>query len=88
MNTPHDDTIKIVRECAEMYGTNVNEVLGRSRIQRVIDARWLAVKRIREEKRLSLTQIGTVFGRDHSTISHILKQTRAGLRPWEGKRVD
>lgn len=83
MNTPQDDSQKvsvaqIISEEAELHGVAVRDILGASRNRRITDARHFAMYRARIERAdMSLSQIGKVFRRDHTTVLHAIRRMEA-----------
>lgn len=88
MNTPHAHSKRIIREVASARRVALSDVLGRDRTMNVCDARREAIWRLRQEKKLSQTQLGRIFGRCHTTICYALQQAKAGVRSYEGSRGD
>lgn len=85
---------KILREVAEKHEVAVKELLGSKRWRRLMPAKREAMYRMRVElpKHLnSLPQIGTFFGRDHTTVLHNIRAhcdetgdpRPEGMEPWE-----
>lgn len=65
---------QILIEVAEGHRLRVTDILGRERSVKYTLPRHLAMYRIRHELGLSLTQIGAIFGRDHTTILHCVRR--------------
>jgi chromosomal replication initiator protein len=64
-------TLSVIdRVVAAAYGISVQDIHGRSRRQEIAGARQIAMFLAREMTPLSLAQIGSHYGRDHSTIVH------------------
>ncbi len=59
---------KIIAAAARRYGVTAEDILGTKRTKDIKDARNLSMYIIREVTDLSLTALGTMFNRDHSTI--------------------
>jgi chromosomal replication initiator protein len=59
------DVIYVV---GEHYGVSPSEILGRGRLKTVAEARCVAYALCRDVTRASTTEIGDVFGRDHTTV--------------------
>ena len=72
--TPRQKNLDAVDAIAQQYGYTVEDMLGRSRLKRVVAVRRLCILMLRE-KGYSTTEIGRVLGgRDHSTIVHALNK--------------
>jgi hypothetical protein len=72
--TPRQKNLDAVDAIAQQYGYTVEDMLGRSRLKRVVAVRHLCILMLRE-KGYSTTEIGRVLGgRDHSTIVHALNK--------------
>lgn len=56
-----------IAEAAEFYGIGVDEVLGRGRDPRTVEARHAAMWLLRA-RGLTFTAIARIFDRDHSTV--------------------
>jgi chromosomal replication initiation ATPase DnaA len=81
METPGAETRRRIREICERHGLTLGMVCGPSRCQRVIPVRKAVARFLRNEKRMTLTQIGQYLGdRDHTSI-HYLIYGRASERP-------
>ena len=66
---PVGDTVKrIVETVAKRMNVSVNDIMGESRKKPIKNARNIAMYIIRNMTQMSLPQIGTTFGRDHSTV--------------------
>ncbi|MGQ3040561.1 MAG: helix-turn-helix domain-containing protein [Brevundimonas sp.] len=73
--------LAIIREVADRYQVQVNDLLGVSRARYVSFARMEAYALIRRRTPYSLPQIGLIFdGRDHTTILH-------GVRHYEAREA-
>ena len=72
--TPRQKNLEAIDAVAQQYGYTVGDMLGRSRLKRVVAVRRLCILMLRE-KGYSTTEIGRVLGgRDHSTIVHALNK--------------
>lgn len=68
--TPHERTVAEVDEIARQYGSTAEELIGRNRARRLMDARCHAFYYV-WQKYGSLPKTGKFFGgRDHSTIAY------------------
>ena len=62
-------------EC-ERAQISLRQMVGATRKQHVVAARYRAMRRCRDELGMSVFEIGRAFDRDHSTVSHALKKRR------------
>jgi len=60
-----------------MFNVPDHKILGRSRRARVVNARQACMFTLRYKLNLALTEVGSIMGRDHSTISYGIKATAA-----------
>jgi chromosomal replication initiator protein len=66
---PVGDTVKrIVQIVSKRMNVPVNEIMGDSRKKAIKNARNISMYIVRSMTQMSLPQIGTTFGRDHSTV--------------------
>ncbi len=66
---PTSDVInKIISVTAEHFGVTEEDILGKSRQKEIKNARNVAMYVIRQLTNVSLTDIGTMMNRDHSTV--------------------
>jgi chromosomal replication initiator protein len=75
---------------AEAYGVSVSDLESKSRTQKVLWPRQVAMYLAREEARLGLPQIGKAFqGRNHSTVINACKRVeeRLSAEPTEALTV-
>lgn len=78
----HTGTISqsIINSVATSYGVKPELLMGRSRKQKLVRARYVAMRLLRDVKwsdgrvRFSVPTIGLMFGRDHSSVSYALQQ--------------
>jgi len=68
--TPRERNFTIIREIAMQHGVTVETIMGRSRDPQDVRARWAAYAAVKHRRGLSHCAVGRVFGRDHSTILH------------------
>ncbi|MDB5307264.1 MAG: hypothetical protein JWO38_1466 [Gemmataceae bacterium] len=69
----------IVRRVAAAFGVSERELLGTSRLRRVMVPRQVAMYLARELSGRSLPQLGTAFGRDHTTVLHSCRKIEAEI---------
>jgi chromosomal replication initiator protein len=73
------DVAQIVKRVAAAFGVPEKELLGASRLRRVMIPRQVAMYLARELSGLSLPRLGSAFGRDHSTVLHACRKVEAEL---------
>jgi chromosomal replication initiator protein len=74
------DVSGIVRRVAAAFGVGEKELLGASRLRRVLVPRQVAMYLARELCGLSLPRLGAAFGgRDHTTVLHACRKVEADL---------
>ncbi|HUR53219.1 MAG TPA: helix-turn-helix domain-containing protein, partial [Gemmataceae bacterium] len=73
------DVSAIVKRVAAAFGVSEKELLGKSRLRRVLVPRQVAMYLAREAVKLSLPRIGAHFGRDHTTVMHSCQKTEADM---------
>jgi chromosomal replication initiator protein len=71
------DATAIVKRVAEAFDVTEKALLGPSRLRSVMVPRQVAMVLVRELCGLSLPRIGSVFGRDHTTVLHALRKVAA-----------
>jgi len=72
---PVGDTVKrIVDTVAKKMNVTVSDIMGDSRKKAIKNARNISMYIIRSMTQMSLPQIGTTFGRDHSTVHSNISQ--------------
>lgn len=68
----------IISDVSRETGIPIRSLIGPSRIASLAESRQFAMWRIAKETRLSLGQIGTIFGkRDHTTVLHAVRKFNA-----------
>lgn len=72
--TPQYGSAQIIKEVSLQHGVSVAEMLSDIRSAGVVKARFEAIYRIRNERKLSWAQIGRQFNRDHTSILHGYRQ--------------
>lgn len=65
----------ILREEATIAGLTADDIRGPSRKRHILKARDQVVRRLRDELGLTLTAIGNVVKRDHTTVLASLRRT-------------
>lgn len=71
---------EILNEVASKFGLSVEELLERKRTSELVEARWLAIFRLRDELGLSFSEICHILGLGHSTVMHGYKKFRQKRR--------
>ncbi len=75
---------RIQRIVAEKYDIRLSEMVGRGRPKMIAEARQVAMYLTREMAKLSLVEVGKVFGgRDHGTVIHACKVVSARMEQTE-----
>lgn len=68
---------EIIEHVAHSYGVTVEAIMSKSRMDKIAEARHAAIRAVANSRPdWSLTMIGKVFGRDHTTILHSLRKTK------------
>lgn len=65
----------IIAAVAAETGIAIDALKGEQRVARIAGARQLAIWRVADETELSLSEIGRLFHRDHTTILHAIRVT-------------
>jgi chromosomal replication initiator protein len=73
------DVAGIVKRVAVAFGVTEKDLLGPSRLRRVMVPRQVAMYLAREVGRLSLPRVGAAFGRDHTTVLHAVRKIVADV---------
>jgi chromosomal replication initiator protein len=73
------DVAGIVKRVAAAFGVTERDLLGPSRLRRVMVPRQVAMYLAREVGGLSLPRIGAAFGRDHTTVLHACRKVEAEI---------
>jgi chromosomal replication initiator protein len=69
----------IIEETASFFGMSPHELRGAGRGRALVHARQTAMYLCRELTGLTLVSIGTIFGRDHTTVMHAIYRTQARI---------
>ena len=59
-----------VEAVSNVTGVKRRHILGKRRFRRYADARQMAMQLVRQSTKLTVTGIGRLFDRDHSTVIH------------------
>lgn len=69
----------ILNKICQYYGVRTEIVLGKTRKQKIVFVRYLAMYFMVYELKMTQTKIAEIFECDHSTVSHGLKKTEKSL---------
>lgn len=78
-NMSGPDVSRIVKRVAKAFGVTGRELLGPSRLRRVLRPRQVAMYLTREVCGWSFPRIGVAFGRDHTTVMHAVVRVEEEL---------
>lgn len=67
---------RIIDAVAEIGDTTPDEIMSNKRSAMIFRMRATAMMLIRRHTKLSLQQIGSMFGRDHTTVMSAIKQAQ------------
>lgn len=70
----------IIEAVAEEYGVSKAEIMGRSREQRIADARMIAMYLVFRNCDYTIVAIGEMFGRNHATICYAIRRSEDLIR--------
>ena len=73
--TPRERTHAEIDAIAQEHGYTVEDILGPSRLKRLVAVRRLCILMFRD-RGFSTTEIGRIMNRDHSTIVHALNKEK------------
>ncbi len=73
------DLAAIMKRVCAAFGITQKELLGPSRLRRVLLPRQVAMYLARELAGLSLPRIGAAFGRDHTTVLHACRKIEEAM---------
>lgn len=77
---PVSDTVdRIIGVVSRHFSVSVDEIKGTQKTQNIKDARNVAMYAIKEETSLSLSQIGDIFKRDHSTVHSNVNRVKSQM---------
>jgi len=68
----YDSIKQIVSEIAKDSGLSIEDLTGKSKMQRITRVRTMAIKRCRKNTNATLQEIGDFFNRNHATIIYTL----------------
>jgi chromosomal replication initiator protein len=85
--TPSAD--RIIETVATHFAVEVDELRAKTRLQRIVTPRHVAMYLLREDARLSMPMIGQLLGgRDHTSVLHACEKVRNGVRGLGSLRDD
>lgn len=70
---------QIIKQVSLKHRVSVDDILSDIRSVGIVKARFEAMYRIREERRLSWAQIGLQFHRDHTSVIHGWRKHKASI---------
>ena len=77
----------VVNKVCIQYEVNKQEVLGDRRFQALVKARSIIINLMIEIHKVSLSQLGRMFGMDHSTIIHHRRMKFSQKRFWSNEKT-
>ena len=77
----------VVNKVCIQYEVNKQEVLGGRRYQSLVKARSIIINLMIELHKVSLSQLGRMFGMDHSTIIHHRRMKFSQKRFWSNEKT-
>ena len=77
----------VVNKVCIQYEVNKQEVLGDRRYQSLVRARSIIINLMIELHKVSLSQLGRMFGMDHSTIIHHRRMKFSNNRFWSTEKT-
>ena len=77
----------VVNKVCIQYEVNKQEVLGDRRFQALVKARSIIINLMIELHKVSLSQLGRMFGMDHSTIIHHRRMKFSQKRFWSNEKT-
>jgi len=69
-----------INAASEYFGIRKDELMGKSRTQRLVFPRYCIFKLLRDKTNWSLTDIGRFLGKDHATVLHGIRTIENDLR--------
>ena len=71
---------RVIDVVAKYYSLEATDLLGKSRVKDIKDARQIAMYLLNEELGLSTVKVGAEFKKDHTTIMHGVKMVKQNLK--------
>lgn len=75
----HSVALAVLGEVGAKHGIGLEQIAGLSRERHVVRARYEAISRLRDECHLSYPSIGSMLGRDHSSVMYGYRRHKAEL---------
>lgn len=72
--------IRVIEEVSDHYGVSPEDILGRSKKRRIVDARHAAMFVARTVTGLSFPVLGRAFDRDHTTVLSAVRAVEGRAR--------
>ena len=66
----HDIETHALDAVSKTFGVSIDDILGRTRVRRIAEARHAYFSIMRNVSRMSFVDIGSIMDRDHSTVIH------------------
>lgn len=73
----HVATRRILEEEAARAKTTIDQIKGHSRKSHIVAARWAVMRRLRNDLGMTLSQVGRVVNRDHTSVLYALERMGA-----------
>lgn len=64
--------LHVVHECAEQFGVTIADIMGNSKVKKIMLARREAMWRLHKFKGMSKNNIGSFLNKDHSTVVYAI----------------
>lgn len=71
--------MRIMHAVAKMHGIPASDIMGKSRENHIVSARFEIFYRLRIDLAMSYAKIGSIFGKDHTTVIHGVRKVRQKL---------
>ena len=71
---------RITMACAEEFGVPYDQILSKQRQANIVRARHAAMYLAQMATRFSLSQLGAIFDRDHTTVLHAVRRAHDEIR--------
>ena len=74
--------VRIMNAVCEYYGVNQKMIEGKSRVRNIAEARFIFTEMVYNDpySRITMSAIGKLLNRDHTTIIHQIRQVRNWLQ--------
>jgi len=74
------DPERCIKNISKALNVQVSDIIGNKRQREIVTARMIAAATIRNNTQLTLKEIGSIFGKDHTSIIYHCKQYDALLK--------